>query len=141
MDYSMGQIRKGPGPTYSDKLPRNRPTDRSSPDRQDRGTGKQSHMGKRPWLSLSSCEAEGLRSYRAPSPYSLVHPHQQAGTLGRWCFWGWGMVGLEGEGRQSRLLEAPWEDGGLGSMETVAALGGFQPGTRHLGWGTAQQFP
>ena len=34
MDYSMGQTRKGPGPTYSDKLPRNRLTDRSSPDRQ-----------------------------------------------------------------------------------------------------------
>ena len=34
MDYSMGQTGRGPWPTYSDKFPRNRPTDRSSPDRQ-----------------------------------------------------------------------------------------------------------
>ena len=156
MDYSLGQTRKGPGPTYSDKLPRNRLTDRSSPDRQTEEQGNKAKWGRglgsasaavsglqsQPALGTRRMNTlQGLRSYRAPSPHSLLHPHQQAGTLGRWCFWGWEMVGLEGAGRRSRLLEAPWEDGGLGSMGTVAALGGFQPGPRHLGWGTAQQFP
>lgn len=103
--------------------------------------GNKAKWGRGLGSASAAVRLQGLRSYRAPSPHSLLHPHQQAGTLGRWCFWGWEMVGLEGAGRQSGLLEAPWEDGGLGSMETVAALGGFQPGTRHLGWGTAQQFP
>lgn len=156
MDYSMGQTGRGPRPTYSDKFPRNRPTDRSSPDRQTEEQGNKAKWGR----GLGSASAavsglqsqpalgtwrmnrlQGFRSYRAPSPHSFLYPHQQAGTLGRWCFWGCGMAGLEGVGRRSRLLEAPWEDGGLGSMGIVAALGGFQPGTRHLGWGTAQQLP
>lgn len=156
MDYSMGQTGRGPRPTYSNKLPRNRPTDRSSPDRQTEEQGNKAKRGR--GLGSASAAVSGLqsqpalgtwrmnrlqalRSCRAPSPHSFLYPHQQAGTLGRWCFWGWGMVGLEGVGRRSRLLETPWEDGGLSSMGTVAALGGFQPGTRHLGWGTAQQLP
>lgn len=49
---------------------------------------------------------QGLRSYRAPSPHSPSTPSPAGWNLWQVVFLGWEMVGLEGAGRQSRLLEA-----------------------------------
>lgn len=60
MDYSMEQTRKGQGLPTVIKLPRNRLTDRSSPDRQTEEQGNKAKWGR--GLGSASATVSGLQN-------------------------------------------------------------------------------